>query len=273
MAVHRLATYLVCAFAFAGFQSQKPPHLLGLFPGKSIAESQWTEVKWTTDGDKPFRVERDNLEGIFADGRPHPDLVSKLESASQQMPRNQFKLFQWCYATYLMARNDISSRPSALLSKSLSAAKPPYSYEFLRMRFLVVCKVYYAADDYVVALGERLAKADPKDIAVLHELSRNMLVSIPEARKKAFAYANRLRVIDPSRPEAYSDVAAVYYNVWMLSDAKDTESGHKVIYWLNEYLKREKRPVKADNVAANKYIMNFVNDRIVKEEKALPKKP
>lgn len=270
MALLRFLVFFLTTLVFAGLQTQKPPHLLGLFPGKSITDSQWTEAKWTTDRDKELRIEREKLERVFMDGKPHSDLVSQLKSVSQH---DRAKLFRWCYATYLMARNDISSCPDPDLSKELSDAKLPYSYEFLRMRFLVVCRVYYAADDYVVALGERLAKADPKDIAVLHELSRNMLVSIPEARKKAFDYANRLRVIDASRPEAYSDVAAVYYDIWMLSDAKDTDAGHKIIFWLNEYLKREKRSVKADNVATVKNTINFVTKLLDKEEQAHSRKP
>ena len=157
--------------------------------------------------------------------------------------------------------------------QTLAETKPPYSYEFLRMWFLAVGKLYGDSNDYLISLGERLAKSDPKDIAVIHELSRSMLVSIPEARKKAFDYANRLRVIDPSRPEAYSDVAAVYYDIWILSDAKDTEAGHQVIHWLNEYLKREKRPIKADNVAFVKATIGRINDAIVKEENAHTKKP
>ena len=123
-------------------------------------------------------------------------------------------------------------------------------------------------DDHVTALGERLAKADPKDYILMSYLSSSYSVKDPEGKRKALWYANEMLHIDPNRANGYAAVAGVYHRIWIISHAKDMDAARLAVQGIKEYLKRETRPNLAENKKTAQLIMERLNHSIDEADKS-----
>src|ERR1700722_19438599 len=169
--------HLVLLLAIAGGVPQPPqavpPHLSMAIPAKDAYRWKWTEENWTEDDDAANALERKRLDKLFADGYPHEEEAARLKKLALKSPNDRKALFAWGYVTYLSHHADRRRSLDFQLSEALTSAKPPFTHEFARMRFLAIAD-QFGANDYVVALGERLVTANPKDFDVMHILSRSL---------------------------------------------------------------------------------------------------
>ena len=133
---------------------------------------------------------------------------------------------------------------------------PPYNYEFMRVRYLMVCHDGFS-NDALIALGERLHEYDPNDYQTLYHLAVSISKDTPEARTKAFEYVDLMIKLKPDLATGYGIKAAKYYFYWVgkghtekgsvVND--DVDDARLAVQWYEEYLRRETRdtpPVKQD---------------------------
>ncbi len=101
---------------------------------------------------------------------------------------------------------------------------------------------------------------------MIEVFSRNMNTDIPEARRKALEYSEDLIVIDPARPEGYSSMAAIPYHDWLFSKPRDLRSAREAVGWINEYIKHETRPGRAQSIATIRRILVKLNASLAAQD-------
>lgn len=247
--------------------AQLPPPTLRQVPLDRAAQRLWTKETWTTEGDAPLRAWREQLESRYYAVDIPENIVEQYKQKSLKSPEQRRALFQWGYSAYLLFRRDPGHTRDLQLWSALAKTKAPYSYEFIRMRYLVeMSQGFHNAQ--ITALGERLAKADPKDYTLMSYVCVSYLLNNPEGKRKALMYANEMIQIDPNRATGYAAVANIYYNVWIISNAKDTDAARQAVQGIKEYLKRETRPNQAENKKTNQIIMDRLNHSIAEADKS-----
>ena len=261
---------LLLLFWFGGLHSapaQSPSHQTKPVPFDPSSQWLWTKEEWTTQGDAPLRAWREQFEARYMQTFVPVAVMEQYKQAALQAPQDRRKLFQWGYSAYLLYRREPERSTDLQLLRTLFKTKPPYSYEFMRMRYLVEVS-QMLGNDQLTALGERLAKADPKDYVLRYYLSSSFRTDTPEGKRKELAYANELLQIDPNRSIGYAAVAHVYHTAWILSGAKDTASARLAVQNYQEYLKRELHPVRAGDRQLVQDIIDYLNKYIAKADKA-----
>ncbi len=253
-----MSAYLgLILFLLNGFQTHVsivPPNLTISVPANQVYLWKWTQEKWLAEPDTELREARDRIERVYLDGADHVEIVERFKKKSLKMPWDRQKLFEWGYAAYLSKKYSYTTQVDKELRKALQTIKPPFSYEFMRMRYLVEDNIFFA-NDYLTALGERLAQADKSDYAVRLTVTNSIVPSKPGGMKKALIYANELITIDPIRSDAYITTAELYFNIWKIRDVNDSSTAKEAIRWYNEYLSREHRPTRQKT---KDYIIQFI---------------
>ena len=171
--------------------------------------------------------------------------MAQYKKEYEQKPADNLRLFAWACAVVLPLTMHIINPGDANyvnhfdLAEAYEKSKPPYTYEFMRMRYLAV-EQGFDRNDYTTALGERLAAYDKNDFDVICYACADIWTNIPGAQEKSLGYARRLIELDPNRGTGYGCMASRYYNLWAYF-GKKSEDAKQTIYWNQEYLKREKR--------------------------------
>jgi len=245
-----------------------PSNIVETLPLQALPSWIWTQQAWTTKDDISLHLLRQDLDEKYGYGKADIPLeaVNKYKQAFFRASKQRSKLFQWGYAAYLLQTEDQFHPSDPMLLKELEATRPPLSYEFIRMRYLLDVS-QFRNNDYMVALGERLAKADPNDCDVRYYLVPGIRVNTPERKRKSLLYAKDLVRISPDHADGYAVVAHVYWLIWISSHNKDVEAGRQAVHWNKEFIKHETRPSKAEAREQIQKQIDWLNKTIAETER------
>jgi hypothetical protein len=76
--------------------------------------------------------------------------------------------------------------------QALNSCKPLWSYECMRMRFLVRAAHILQVNEYQAALGQRVLRKDPDNLAVVYALCKALNPNFPSSVVLARKYAHEL---------------------------------------------------------------------------------
>ncbi len=226
----------------------------------------WTQINWSTVDEPQFRAARLAVEMLFEDGREHADEVTTFKRDSESHPNDRLRLFKWGVAQYEAMFSTISRRPDPNFDAAIAAAKSPYTYEFMRMRFLASAPPQVRVNSFQVTLGQRLLEFNVRDRQVLYALCQSMDLSSPMGTAKATFYAKELMQLEPNRPVGYAELARLNWIAYMNSHGKNIDAAREVVKWGAEYMRRETRPVRRSDVERTSSIIERMKLVIAEDE-------
>ena len=235
-----MKNFYSCLLAFMlgiTVKAQTPPRYTGKVPAKQMYRIAWTKEKWQGD-DKPYHAVRAKITEALKAGKSPSALIAQYKKEYEQKPTDNLKLFGWASAVVLSRTMHLQDVDVREILQAFEKSKPPYTYEFMRMRYLAGEQQPLGTNDYTTALGERLAACDKNDFDLFYFLCMDISTNIPGAKEKSLGYAHRLIEIDPNRGTGYGSMAGRYYFYWALY-GENREDAKQSLYWNEEYIKHE----------------------------------
>ena len=225
--------------------AQAPPYYTHAVPAKYAFRFAWTKRTWQGN-DTPYRAARRAIMQQLEAGTPPDTLIAKYKAAHLQDPENHLKLFQWACSLVLPNNDRTQMTNMEGLPETFEEAKPPYTHEFIRMHYLAAEQ--RLQNDYVTALGERLAAYDKEDFDVIRHLAEDIGTETSGAKEKALAYAHRLIELRPDTGTGYGVTADIYEKYYVRSILPDNGNiprrvadAKAAIHWNELYIQKETR--------------------------------
>lgn len=229
-------------------KAQTPPNYTFAISPKVARRFAWTTEQWQGDN-SPYRTVRRQITTELKEGKTYTTLAARYKKEFEQKQTDHLKLFAWaCALVYkpILTPSDqpdifdsIYSKQLDELLQALNRSKPPYTLEFMRIRYLSM-EQFGVLNDYLTALGERLVEQNKDDFELLYYAWSDIRTNIPGAKEKSLEYARRLIELDPNRPTGYACMAERHYGHWSMY-GEHTEDAKQAVHWEQEYLKHEKR--------------------------------
>ncbi len=174
---------------------------------------KWATEKWTAS-DTPYLQIRHEVDKALAEKKLTPALLEKHRKTSQESPNDLHALFRWGY-TLLKAPyagidlGDIAFRTYTPIVQAMDKAPAPRSYQFARLRFLLMTLRYNHAE--LRDVGLRLLRRDPKDYHVKFLVVQHLSGSRSAAqRQQALELAQEMVREQPKRASAHSILGYVF---------------------------------------------------------------
>lgn len=200
----------------------------------SANEWTWTKEKW--DGDeKPYKKARLEIDRAIQEGRDLDTLLEKYKKNASKNATDPLLQFRWAYSAYKSAAKAGNNAAAKLqgVEFALKRANSPQTYEYARLRFLVVARTtpYHRLKE----VGERLLKRNSKDDEVKFYLVSVLDPGLYASEKaQALQLAQELIRSQPKRPSSYSVLANTYLAIW--SKSKSPDDAHKAISAYRQFL-------------------------------------
>jgi len=242
----RMACYLhagllaFCACCSAQIR-HRSPHKSWDVKSYENRDREWTKATWresNLDDEHKARIRLDSLLG--ANKLTDKD-IGAIRRIYEKAPKDRERVFELGYATGLVYYANPEHRTDLFVKDVIETAKPPFTYEFMRMRY-IESRPLMKNNGYMIALAERLLAAHQSDPLIMHFLCRSLWPGNPLGRQKSVVYGKRLIEIDPTKPDGYADLASIYYLDYVRSRKKDLRAGQDALRLTQEYIKRENRP-------------------------------
>lgn len=222
----------------------------------------WATEQWTGN-EKPFiKMKREIDEAVSKKGLTRTTLEQYRKEA-QEKPRDPAAQFRWGYALLQApkAGMDFGSRYWRAYTPVISAlakAPSPRSYEYAKLRFLLMTLEYQHAP--LKNIGERLLRRDPQDVMVKSYLVRYLASSdSPPERKRALTYAQGIVKTNPKWLGGYSALGFVYMqNLFLYGDLS---SADKAVNAYQQYLKLIPASQKTNRRLAQMGIANIKSEK------------
>lgn len=260
----KIIASLTAAIAMAAAPIQAQTNLSVDYEQKMAVYWSWTKATWTHEGDAALSGARRQMAARYRETDIPAAVVGEYKKRWQQSPDNRTRLFLWGYADYLLHSSNMRLPSDLELRNALNAAKPPYSYEFMRMRFVA----QFTPNQYTMTLAERLVREDPHDSEVLYYLAASTVPFSQEGKRKALGYAQKLIEVNTEQSVGYGVIAYIYYNLWMNSGRKDVAAAQKAVHFYQEYIRRETRSMRAQYVQTAQQTINQLNQFLASSPKA-----
>lgn len=214
---------LVCLPAMGGSQTYKgsSPHT-------------WVAEKWRTKGGAYAQVQQE-IDSALARGKDPMSIFSSAKAAAGRTVDAKAQ-FRYAYSFYKAGMAKPTLYDGSELTRVLQRFEVPPNpkvYEYTRIRFLLSCSSF--PDRAYMPLGEALLKEDPRDTAVMYQLSKVYWPSKSQAeRKRALELANGVIKLEPKEHKGYIALASVYYRAWRTT--KSRSDAHASIANYKKYL-------------------------------------
>ncbi len=198
----------------------------------------WTAEQWTAD-EHPFLHMKTQVESAVTTSSVPTQLLQKYQEEAQRNPLDAPTQFRWGYClmrtfTKLTEKQKYQHLYLSKVSEALGRPKSPRSYEYARLRFLILRMEKRISG--LEALGERLLKRDPNDQTVKFLMVDVLSFSIkPGASERGLKYAQELVNSKPLIPNNYSVLGSAFLARWMKSKAPS--DADKAIDAYKQYLR------------------------------------
>lgn len=190
----------------------------------------WTSQAWT-GSDTSYQQIKAQIDRAVTVGNDPQRLLKRQAEVARQHPNNPQAQFAWGYAVFVSMpqwggdyeHNKAQAAPSEALAK-LPAAD---SYEYTRLRFLLIPVIPYAnagqsrSDQrHLDSLGQRLLQHDPADYEVRYKLVHVEEAVLawkpfdPAVKARALQYAQQLIQAKPAVDAYRSLPAGIYITCW-----------------------------------------------------------
>ncbi len=219
-------------------------------PFVDLSNYKWTNETWKGD-DRPFIKVRQAID-LSLDKTPKEGLgklVENYRTSAQSNPLNSLKQFSWGYVAYrtVVSGHRLSDRYHELqdVSFALDRAKSPLSYEYSRLRFLVIL-LWRKEAPQLRSLGQRLLRRNPSDYSVNYRVSDTLNTRTSATdRKLALSYAQSLVQLRPERASALASLGAAYVKICLYDD--NIAAGDKAVAAYRKYFQLQPQsPVRRD---------------------------
>jgi hypothetical protein len=202
--------------------------------GPDANRFQWARSAWVGD-DPEMRAERERIAHITENQARLTEIAEQAASKYHNSP-SRLALFTWAFAQRYLT-GTFHSGSNDEVNRLLAASRPPFSREFIRMRFLIATTYYNPSAD-LRDLGLRLIHSDERDQAVLCGMANATDRSTESGLLAAVAYAQKAVNIDPEKSAPYSVIGGCYFMRWLGPRVHSPADLRAAIHWYDEYLKR-----------------------------------
>ena len=177
---------------------------------------KWAKENWSGD-DKPYTKVRKEVGALYGTRKLNDAELNRYKQASFADPENALLRFKWAYYAYCLAllQPDISigSGKLAGVSQAFRFNKSPGSYQYTRLRFLVLSYLTNSGPE-LRALGTCLLKRDSKDVPVKYRQVTHLSGGSSTEAALGLKYAQELVQTQPNEPAMYALLAFAYQNRW-----------------------------------------------------------
>lgn len=192
--------------------AQQPPKLA---LHKAAPQFAWTKKAWLGD-DRPYKAAREAIGKARDAGKDMLALAKQYDAVANKTPRSPLAVFRWGYAALLAFNCGDNHAASGEMFKAMQAleqAPSLYSYQYDRLRFLVVAGInrqYGVAD-----LGERLIARDPNDFYVAYfEIPMLAGTFSQTDNQRALELSKALIEKWPTSSGGFERAGLTYQNMW-----------------------------------------------------------
>ena len=180
---------------------------------------QWTVEKWDKTTDAPFAKQTASLRKAS-----QPQLLNVVSAPLPASPE-PLQIYRIGAAGYFLNMKFKNPKGEAAMRQALRAMeqlKPPNSYNFTRLRFLLTAR--RGRFQELKAVGVKLAQRDPNDYDVRYLLVNLLRPELnAEDKKLALHLLDEMKQIEPDRPSLQSVEGGVYFRLWL----KNRDEGNR----------------------------------------------
>jgi len=195
----------------------------------------WTVEPWTAD-ERPFKSTRAAIDAAFRSGPASK--VMKMYGARPADGKDGLTptvQFRRAYTVYRAAAlGDVAAgRQLPQVAYDLDHVRSPRSYEFARIRFLIMAHLFPAPQ--LRQVGERLVRREPKDYDAKYYLVQVLAPGLsPSDRREALGYCQDLLRLGPRRPSSYAILGFTHFRIWLVG--KQRSEGDACVAAYRKYL-------------------------------------
>jgi len=189
----------------------------------------WLNAPWT-DNDAAYRDLRRAIDSSLVNSSHPAAIVQQYEDQFRRSPTDPKALFAFGYSSLKAADvpNGIGWTQSRLklgglyLPIAASRIRPPHTYNFARLGFLVVADIHSLP---LINIGKRLLKHSPNDDEVEYYLATALTFSkVSTERNLAMSYQHDLARRFPDSPRSYRLLGLIYYRTaWLNHSQTDAD--------------------------------------------------
>jgi hypothetical protein len=193
---------------------------------RHVADWTWVKQPWKGNS-KPYVRIAHQINVAFTDKKRIEAVTQRYRAAAEAKPTDPLAVYAWGYAAYV-ARPlgaTIAYKDLPKLRRALALPKNPKTYEFSRLRFVIIVRSAPYAE--LKPLGYALLKREPNDHDVLQGMVNLLAPGSPLEQGQAVGYAQRLVQLHPNLSTSYASLGWAYNLIF--AKHKDVAAGDKAV--------------------------------------------